>query len=127
MTRKALWVAAILFVVSTFGLIACSGGGGNGGTTPGTATPTIQLSTTSLTPSTTQGANAASQTFTVSNSGGGTLDYSISVDQTWLSCTPTGGTSTDEQDTITVNYATSGLPEIISLRRFFDSTTWKIN
>jgi hypothetical protein len=74
MNRKALWVAAILFVVSTFGLIACSGGGGgNGGTPPGPGTPAISLTATVLTPSTTQGADAASQTFTVSNSGGGTL------------------------------------------------------
>jgi len=57
----------------------------------------------------TKGANATSQTFQVRNSGGGTLSYSISDNATWLSCSPTSGSSTGEQDTVTVRYATSGL------------------
>jgi len=71
--------------------------------------PTIALSPTSLSPSCTQGSNASSQTFTVRNSGTGSLSYSISDNQTWLSESPTSGTSTGEQDTITVTYSTSGL------------------
>lgn len=71
--------------------------------------PTITLSPATLTPSCEQGSNAASQTFTVQNTGGSTLSYSISDNQTWLSVTPASGTSTGEADTITVNYATSGL------------------
>jgi hypothetical protein len=43
------------------------------------------------------------------NSGGGTLSYSISVDQSWLSCSPASGTSTGEQDAITVSYSTASL------------------
>jgi hypothetical protein len=43
------------------------------------------------------------------NSGGGTLDYSISDNRNWLSVSPSSGTSTGEHDTITVNYSTSGL------------------
>lgn len=35
-----------------------------------------------------------SQNFLVSNSGGRTLNWSISKDQAWLSCTPTSGTNT---------------------------------
>ena len=64
----------------------------------------------SLSASAAQGSNASSQSFQVSNSGGGTLSYTISDSATWLSVTPTSGTSTGEQDTITVAYATSGLP-----------------
>jgi hypothetical protein len=74
-----------------------------------TAQPRISLNPTLLSRSITQGTNAPSQTFRVSNSGGGTLTYSISTGAAWLFCTPTGGTSTGEQDTITVNYSTSGL------------------
>ena len=72
-------------------------------------TPTISRSPATLSPSCTQGQNASSQTFTVQNSGTGTLNYSITDDVTWLSCSPTSGTSTGEADTITVTYATSGL------------------
>jgi hypothetical protein len=71
--------------------------------------PTIGFSPSSLTPSCQQGKNASSQIFQVWNSDGGTLNYSINDNQTWLSCTPTSCSSTGEHDTITVNYATSGL------------------
>jgi hypothetical protein len=71
--------------------------------------PAISLTVTSLSTSCTQGSNAPSQNFQVSNSGGGTLNYTISPSQTWLSCSPPSGTSTGEQDTITVSYTTSGL------------------
>jgi probable HAF family extracellular repeat protein len=76
-----------------------------------TPEPTIVLSVspTSLSPNCEPGQNAASQNFTVRNTGSGTLSYTISDNVTWLSVTPTSGTSTGEQDTITVNYATSGL------------------
>ncbi len=71
--------------------------------------PSISFSPASLSATTTLGNNAPSQSFQVWNFGGATLSYTISDNATWLSCTPTSGTSTDEQDTITVNYATSGL------------------
>src|SRR3990170_3984454 len=73
------------------------------------AVPSISLTPASLSASAAQGSNASSQSFQVRNSGGGTLSYTISDSATWLSLTPTSGTSTGEQDTITVNYATSGL------------------
>lgn len=71
--------------------------------------PTITLSPTTLSPSCVEGSNAAGQSFTVQNTGGSTLDYSISANQTWLSVTPASGSSTGEADTITVNYSTSAL------------------
>jgi len=63
----------------------------------------------SLSPSCTQGSNADAQTFTVQNDGGGMLNYSIGVNQTWLAVTPASGTSTGEADTITVSYTTAAL------------------
>ncbi len=71
--------------------------------------PTIALAPSTLTPSCTQGTNAANQNFTIQNVGAGTLSYSISDNATWLSCSPTSGTSTGEVDSITVSYTTSGL------------------
>jgi outer membrane protein assembly factor BamB len=76
---------------------------------PVTTPPAISRNPTSLSNSCQIGQNAASQSFEVWNSGEGTLNYSISDDSTWLSCTPTSGTSTGEYDTITVDYSTSGL------------------
>ncbi len=71
--------------------------------------PTITRSPATLTPSCLQGSNATSQTFTVQNTGGSTLNYTITDDQSWLSVTPASGSSTGEVDTLTVDYATSGL------------------
>ena len=73
------------------------------------SSPRISRSPSSLSASTIVGSNAPTQTFSVWNSGGGTLSYSISVDQSWLSCSPVSGTSTGEQDAITVNYSTASL------------------
>jgi len=72
--------------------------------------PTISLSLTSLFNTCEHGTDAPSQTFQVWNSGIETLTYSISDDATWLSCSPTSGSSTGERDTIQVTYGTSGLP-----------------
>src|SRR6185369_16287634 len=50
------------------------------------ATPALQLSTNSLTYSATAGgSNPAAQPVTISNSGGGTLSWTASKTQTWLS------------------------------------------
>lgn len=55
------------------------------------------------------GANPQSQTFTISNTGGGTLSWSITDDAGWLSVNPTSGTTTTETDTITVSVDITGL------------------
>lgn len=78
-------------------------------TTAPASTPTIGLNPSSLSPSAAQGSNASSQQFTVRNAGPGTLTYGLADDQPWMSVTPVSGTSTGEEDTITVNYTTSGL------------------
>ena len=73
------------------------------------STPAIYRAPSSLSRTVTEGSNASSQSFSVGNSGDGTLSYSISDNVAWLSCTPPSGTSTGETDTIAINYSTSSL------------------
>ena len=47
--------------------------------------------------------------FTVWNCGGGTLTYAVSDNRTWMSVSPTSGSSTGEYDTITVDIDRTGL------------------
>jgi hypothetical protein len=69
-------------------------------TPPATATPTatpgpaISVSPTSLNFSATSGgSNPANQTFSISNSGSGTLTWNISDNASWLSVSPTSGSN----------------------------------
>jgi len=55
------------------------------------------------------GANPATQTLGISNSGSGTLNWSVSDDQPWLSLSPTSGSSTGETDNVTVSVNIAGL------------------
>jgi hypothetical protein len=77
--------------------------------------PTIARSPTGFSHTISQGQSLAGDTFTVWNSGGGTLAYSITDNVTgagdWLSETPVSGTATTETDTIAVHYSTSGLAQ----------------
>ena len=52
------------------------------------------------------GATQPQKTFNISNTGGGTLTWSVSEDKTWLSVSPTSGTG---DATVTVNVDRSGL------------------
>jgi Viral BACON domain len=70
--------------------------------------PALTLSTTALTASATQGATAT-QSFTIRNTGGGTLTWSVSEALGWLSVSPASGSATTETDTVTVSFNTSGL------------------
>ena len=73
--------------------------------------PFISVSPASITQSIVIGDNAPSQTFTVSNSNTGTLNYSIDIGgATWFSVTPASGSSVGEADAITVNFDTIALP-----------------
>lgn len=49
--------------------------------------------------------------FTVWNSSYGEINYTISTDVDWLTLTPESGIATSEEDTITVDYDTTGLSE----------------
>ena len=79
------------------------------GTTISASLSSISLNRTFLGNSCTQGSNASMQNFELWSSGSGTLSYTINDNVSWLSCSPTSGTSTTEHDPITVNYATSSL------------------
>lgn len=73
--------------------------------------PLISASASTLASTTLVSSSPSNQTFTVRNAGIGTLNYTISDNQTWLSVSPSSGNSTGEEDTITVSYSTSGLGE----------------
>jgi M6 family metalloprotease-like protein len=72
-------------------------------------TPAIVLSRSTIDSFCDLGDTAASQSFTICNGQGGALNYTVSADQSWISCTPTNGTATNESDTIAVNFSTSNL------------------
>jgi hypothetical protein len=74
------------------------------------ATPAISYSPASFN-STQSGANLENMTLEVWNSGGGTLNWSLTDDATWLSENPTGGSSTGADDTtlVTVWVNTTGM------------------
>jgi hypothetical protein len=71
--------------------------------------PTIALSTSNLNTTAQEGSDAVSDAFTVKNSGGDILQYTISANASWLSVSPASGTSTGEANSITVDYHTSSL------------------
>jgi len=78
------------------------------GTTPAPAT--INRSPASMNFSGIQGgANPASQTLSILNTGGSALNWSVSDNAAWLSLSPTSGSSTGETDSVTVSVNTSGL------------------
>jgi hypothetical protein len=72
------------------------------------STPALSLSTTSISRSVTQYSSASPSTFTVRNSASGTLSYSAWSNQSWMSVSPSSGTSTGESDSLTVTFNTSG-------------------
>jgi hypothetical protein len=69
--------------------------------------PVISVNPASLNQSASMGSNAVAQAFTIQNVGVGTVNYSISDDAAWLSCSPSSGSTTGELDTITVTYDTA--------------------
>jgi uncharacterized membrane protein len=71
------------------------------------AAPSIQLSMSSLTFSGTAGStNPAPKTFSISNTGGGTLTWTVNDTAGWLILSPTSGTNTGS---VTASIAASGL------------------
>jgi hypothetical protein len=72
--------------------------------------PEISLMPTALSPAVLEGENPADQQVSVGNSGEGTLDYTITDDQTWLSLSSSGGmVAPGSSDLVTVSYVTSAL------------------
>jgi hypothetical protein len=71
--------------------------------------PNIQLNPTTITHNVGVNATLPDEPFTVTNNGGGELVYTVSDNATWLSVSPTDGTSTGEGDMITISYDLTGL------------------
>ena len=70
----------------------------------GVAPPHILLQPLSLDFSAAQGANLPnSQTFALSNTGGGTLNWAVSDNASWLDVTPVAGNSNSQTVTVSVN------------------------
>ena len=68
------------------------------------ASPTIAFSPPSFSFNAQQGeTNLLTDTLHISNSGGGTLDWSVSDDAHWLTLSPTSGSLTGEVDEVTVS------------------------
>jgi hypothetical protein len=74
--------------------------------------PQIGLSATSIHRQTAVGVNLPDDTFTVFNSGPGTISYTVSTETPWLSVAPDAGTSEGPSDetTFTITYNVAGLP-----------------
>jgi len=71
--------------------------------------PAIAVSSPSISATTLSGSSPAAQSFQIWNSGVGTLSYSISDNQSWLTAGPSPSTSTGEHDSITVTFSTASL------------------
>lgn len=67
--------------------------------------PQLSVSTTDLDFS----ASSTSIPFTISNSGEGTLDWTVSENSNWISVNPTSGSITSNQSSVTVSVDRSGL------------------
>ena len=78
--------------------------------TSGTASPRIALSETTLMFSGSAGGSVpAAETISLTNPGGGTLNWNIGSSAPWLLVTPTTGTTKTDTDTITVTVNTAGI------------------
>jgi hypothetical protein len=83
---------------------ACYAGAG------GTAPAAISVTPTSLAfTGTVGGANPAARTVALTNTGGGTLSWTVSDNAAWLTVSPVSGTTTTETDTLTAAISISGL------------------
>ena len=72
--------------------------------------PSIGLNPSSLSYSATEGSNPPTQTLTITNVGGGTLQWSASSNQSWLAVSPTSGQLGHNQSrTVTVTVTSAGL------------------
>ncbi|MDO8473528.1 MAG: hypothetical protein Q7T05_06900, partial [Dehalococcoidia bacterium] len=79
-------------------------------TPPAPAPPTIGYSPANVVFAATQGgSNPSAQSLGVWNSGGGTLNWSVSDDAPWLALSPASGSSTGETDPVSVSVNITGL------------------
>ena len=74
-------------------------------------TPTIQVQPTSLTFSTPERTSPSPQTFTLTNTGGGTLVWSATDNQGWLALNPSSGRlAAGQSTTVTASVSSAALP-----------------
>jgi hypothetical protein len=66
--------------------------------------PKLNVSTTSLLGSGLSGGTPGGPSFTINNTGSGTLNYALSSDQPWCKLSTAKGTATTETDTINVSF-----------------------
>jgi hypothetical protein len=71
-------------------------------------TAELVTSASTLTSTNWVGTDATGTSFTVQNTGGGTMSYTISTNVPWVQVNPTNGTSSGEIDTITVTFTGTG-------------------
>ena len=76
---------------------------------PEVSPPRIDVSVPGFTFATEEGMNPAPQIFGIRNTGGGTLNYQVATNQSWLSVLPEQGSSAGEPDTIEVFVNADGL------------------
>jgi hypothetical protein len=75
------------------------------------STPTLACAPLQLAPVAEVGTDATSQTLTVGNSGGQTLNFALSADVPWISLAQTTGTVSDAAQGVGVRYQTAGLAQ----------------
>ena len=78
---------------------------------PEVSPPQIDISVPAFTFTAEQGMNPPPQNFEIRNSDGGTLNYQVETNQTWLSVSPNQGSSTGEADRIEVSIHSKSLWE----------------
>lgn len=71
--------------------------------------PKLNVSTTSLLGSGLSGGTPGGPSFTINNTGGGTLNYALTSDQPWCKLSTAKGTATTETDTISVSFDAKSL------------------
>jgi hypothetical protein len=71
--------------------------------------PRIGLSATAFERTIAEGQFAPGHAFTIANTGGGTLNYTVADNATWLAVDVAAGASTGEEDAVLVSYDSAGL------------------
>ncbi len=74
-----------------------------------TAQPILSVTPTNFSLFVLAGQDVPSGSFTVANSGTGTMNYSLSEEVDWLSISPTNGSSSGTSNTHSIAYSTAGL------------------
>ncbi|MDP8239170.1 MAG: choice-of-anchor D domain-containing protein [Candidatus Hatepunaea meridiana] len=99
-------IMRFLLVLIVLSIGAGCGDDGDSPTTPA-QDPALSISATSLD----FGSTDDYKTFTITNSGEGTLEWAITFDENWLSASPTSGTTTTGSSVVTITVDRDGLSD----------------